>query len=178
MWRRTFFRKPFLIFIFLSILRQTVQLWIYLSLYSQPCNYHIYYPNPKQPPLPAELPVLYSYVTTPTSAPSGYTEASGSHAVIDFCDSRPTISDTTAHIHYENMDKHIKTVTEHCHIIWNSGCTSVKHLLVRQKRQRGKLATSLLNKGETWLIHAIKPFIKVTLWHYIPSQSVILCFAT
>jgi len=58
--------------------------------------------------LPAELTVPYSYVTTPTSASSGYSEAIGSHAVIDFCDRRLAISGTTAHIHYENMDKHVK----------------------------------------------------------------------
>ena len=142
---------------------------------SQPCIYPIcLIPNPMLSLLPAELPVPLSYVTTPTSACSGYSEAPGSRVVIDFCDRRQAISGPTAHIHYENMDKHVKTNIKHRHIIWNSGCTSVMHLVTWLKRQRGKLAASSLNKGEAWLMHAIKRFIKFTLLHYISRQSVIL----
>jgi hypothetical protein len=46
--------------------------------------------------------------------------ATGSHAVIGFCDRSQAIWDTTAHIHYENMDKRIRTNPKHCHIIWTA----------------------------------------------------------
>lgn len=80
-----------------------------------------------QPVLPAILTILtqyeppYCYVTKPTSGYIGQSEATGSHAVIDFCDRCQAISDMTAHIHYENMDKRTK----------NESQTSPHHLKLR-----------------------------------------------
>jgi len=107
---------------------------------SQPCTVPtillVYYTSQVQPLLPAELTVPYSYLTTPTSASSGYSEATGSHAVIDFCDRRQAISGTTAHIHYENTDKHVK----------NKYQTSPHHL--KQRLYFGNAFTHMVEASE------------------------------
>jgi len=110
--RRKTLRKPFLYSYFCEFFDRRCNFEVISVDNSQPCTYHIcLLPQPAATSTSCTAhTVLYSYVTTPTCASSDYPEATGSHAVIDFCDRRQAISGTTAHIHYENTDKQISNI--------------------------------------------------------------------